>query len=357
METSRDWTSFVQSLEVSTDRPIKFRVTASAKTEVENESGWSGIWVRVDTKNGESGFFDNMSDRPIITDKWDTYIIEGEINENSKVLNFGGLCINNGKFFFDNFEVSTENSNGEFEKLEIKNASFEEKLSNNEGFSWVEGITISEPVRIKEYSLSLNNEDKVDGKYSLLIEGNGVIRDTTGIIGPIEGFSPQMGTLVTMLNNLSARVERIVTNLDQNELDYLMDEKANSIGALVMHLIATEVYYQSYSFGKDVSYKDETINWDAGMNLGEEGRKNIKGYSTQFYFDLWKKVRAKTVEELKKRDDGWLAHVPPGSDVNNYFYWFHVMEHQSSHLGQILLMRKRIPEFPKEPEIKVGVKD
>jgi hypothetical protein len=29
--------------------------------------------------------------------------------------------------------------------------------------------------------------------------------------------------------------------------------------------------------------------------------------------------------------------------MNNYYGWFHVMEHQSSHLGQILFLKKRIP--------------
>lgn len=356
-EISRDWTSFVQSIKVSTDRPIKFRVTAMAKTESESNLGWSGIWARVDTKNGERGFFDNMGDRPIVSNKWKSYTVEGEIDENSKVLNFGGLCNNNGKFFFDKFEIFTQDSNGDFEKLEIKNSSFEENNKDDKTFGWVEGIRIMEPVRVKEFTLSLISKDKVHGKHSLLIEGRNVVKDTTNIIGPIEGFSPQIGTLVTMLNNLSSRVERTVKNLDQKELDYLLDEKANTIGSLIMHLIATEVIYQSYTFGKDNKYEDDTFDWNMALSLGEEARSEIKGQDVEFYFDLWKKVRAKTIKELKKKDDEWLAYREPGADTNNHFYWFHVMEHQSSHLGQILFLRKRIPDFPKEIDLKVEIKD
>ena len=29
--------------------------------------------------------------------------------------------------------------------------------------------------------------------------------------------------------------------------------------------------------------------------------------------------------------------------MNNHWAWFHVMEHQSSHLGQILLIKKKDP--------------
>ena len=57
-ESSRDWTSFVQSIEIETDKPIKFKVEAYAKNESENDEGGAGLWVRVDTKNGERGFFD-----------------------------------------------------------------------------------------------------------------------------------------------------------------------------------------------------------------------------------------------------------------------------------------------------------
>lgn len=67
---SRDWSSFVQTIDISTDKEIKFKVVASAKTEMGDESSRSGIWVRTDNKNGEPGFFDNMADRPIVSDEW-----------------------------------------------------------------------------------------------------------------------------------------------------------------------------------------------------------------------------------------------------------------------------------------------
>lgn len=99
---------------------------------------------------------------------------------------------------------------------------------------------------VKEFKFSPTT-DKVDGDYALLIEGKGVEPSAANTIGPIDGYSPQIGTMVSMLNNLSERVESVVGQLNQQELDYLMDEDANSIGALIMHLVATEVYYQQAS--------------------------------------------------------------------------------------------------------------
>ena len=147
-----------------------------------------------------------------------------------------------------------------------------------------------------------------------------------------------------MLNNLSDRIEYTVGSMTQTELDYQLDKKSNSVGALLMHLIATERYYQEATLGNkhfsDQELKDLTI----AMELGESGRQNIKGQDVAYYLDKYKEARKKTMALLKEKDDAWLAEVPEGSTVNNHYAWFHVMEHQSSHLGQILLLQKRIPE-------------
>lgn len=350
-ESSRDWTSFVQSIEIDTDKPIKFQVTAYVKNESENEDGSTGLWVRVDTKDGERGFFDNMDDRRITSKEWKKYTIEAELDENSKILNFGALCTGNGKFLFDNFEVLTQNAKGEFEKLDIKNGSFEDTSNGNSKNNWVEGIQESNPVRIKEFTFSSNN-DAVDGSKSLIITSEGVVEDTSDQIGPRKDFSPQVGTLVSMLNNLKSRVENSVSTLNQKEIDYLVDEKANSVAALVMHLIATEVYFQSATFDKkDVFNEKEGKEWEYAMALGKDAHENIKDHDIEYYLDTWQKVREHTIKILKTKDDEWLAAS------NNHYAWFHVMEHQSSHLGQILFLKKRIPDFNNDIELEEEIKN
>lgn len=165
-------------------------------------------------------------------------------------------------------------------------------------------------------------------------------------IGPIEGFSPHLGTLITMLDDLKDRVERGMGGLDQEELDHLMNADANSIGALVMHLVAVEVYYQDATFGEMGYDESELAKWATAMDLGQRGRETLKGQNAKYYFDTWDMVRARTIEEFKKRDDEWLAQNYSGSSSNNHFAWFHVMEHQANHLGQMLIVRKDIPDLP-----------
>lgn len=167
------------------------------------------------------------------------------------------------------------------------------------------------------------------------------------IIGPKEGYSPQIGTLVSMMNWMRGVVLRSVKDLSREQLDYLHDPGANTIGAMLMHLAATEVYYRANTFeGRRNFNAGESRQWSAAMNLGERGRQ-IKGHDLRYYLDTLEETRSITLSEFRKRDDKWLMEIDPeffgGQPTNNYCKWFHVCEHESNHNGQIKWIRSRIP--------------
>lgn len=167
------------------------------------------------------------------------------------------------------------------------------------------------------------------------------------IIGPKAGYTPQVGTLVSMLNWMRDVVVRSVRNLDTHGLDYLLDEESNSIGAMLWHLAAIERVYQEQTFdGKMWSGLSDldASKWSDAEHLGDNGRANIKGYDIDFYLDLLDNVRTFTLAELRSRDDEWLMRKSRGwgSTVNNYCKWFHVCEHESNHNGQIKFIKSRI---------------
>lgn len=173
--------------------------------------------------------------------------------------------------------------------------------------------------------------------------------DSINIIGPKQGFSPHIGTMVSMMNWMRTAVMYPVKNLTVNQLDYLLDAKANTIGALLLHLAATERYYQLNTFeGKKWGSWDDSIRrkWDIPMTLGEEARKTIKGNDLNYYLNILNEVREKTIAEFKKRDDKWLLTADKGwswGPTNNYCKWFHVCEHESNHNGQIKWIKSRLP--------------
>jgi len=45
------------------------------------------------------------------------------------------------------------------------------------------------------------------------------------------------------------------------------------------------------------------------MELGDAGRKTIKGHDRDYYLNILQETRGKTLAEFKKRDDAWLMVV------------------------------------------------
>jgi hypothetical protein len=169
------------------------------------------------------------------------------------------------------------------------------------------------------------------------------------IVGPKSGYSPQVGTLVSMMNWMRTVILRPVRGMTVEELDHLHDANSNSIGSMLLHLAATERYYQLHTFNNmawgswDDAIKKE---WDVPMSLGEAARKAIKGHPLDYYLEKLQQVRDISLAELKKRDDKWLLSVDrswPWGPTNNYCKWFHVVEHESNHNGQIKYIKSRLP--------------
>ncbi|WP_411768661.1 DUF664 domain-containing protein [Winogradskyella sp. A3E31] len=159
-------------------------------------------------------------------------------------------------------------------------------------------------------------------------------------IEPPKGYSQDIGNMISMLDNLKGRVERNVSNLDVEGTDFLLDENANSPGAIIYHLAATEAYYQVYTFEGRQFNKEEEKMWGTALSLGEKARSEYKGKPIDYYLDIFDKVRAKTKALLKEKDDEWFAES--NGTMSNHWAWFHVMEHQANHMGQLALIRKRI---------------
>jgi len=113
--------------------------------------------------------------------------------------------------------------------------------------------------------------------------------------GKRKGYTNEVSILVSMMDWMRDTVLRGVKNVSQKELDFLLDDDANSIGAMLMHLAATERYYQINTFtGIDtanLSFGLSDDMWEAASNLGDSGRKMFKGKSPSFYLDKIAEVR------------------------------------------------------------------
>lgn len=166
--------------------------------------------------------------------------------------------------------------------------------------------------------------------------------------GKRTGYTNEVSILVSMMDWMRGTILRGVQNISQKELDFLLDDDSNTIGAMLMHLAGTERYYQIDTF-KGISKKELSFGlsdemWDAASSLGDKGRATFKAKSPSFYLDKLAEVREYSLNELKNRDDAWLYESTKffgNQPTNNYCKWFHVVEHESNHNGQIRIIKKR----------------
>lgn len=80
-------------------KTVRFRAAARVAERRGGASG--GLWLRVDREGGGRGFFDNMSDRPILSEEWAVYEIEGRVSEDATRLTAGFLLNGVGAGWID----------------------------------------------------------------------------------------------------------------------------------------------------------------------------------------------------------------------------------------------------------------
>ena len=156
-----------------------------------------------------------------------------------------------------------------------------------------------------------------------------------------EGYSPQIGILVDMLDNSRNQILEAIKELDPADLDYRFDDQANTIGALLMHLIATQSYYQVQSLEERSWDEQEEAFWTKASNVEENSKGALRGKDLSYYREVWDKVHGKTLVGLKQKDDAWLQ-LMVDDGINHHYIWFHVFDHQANHLGQISVIINRL---------------
>ncbi|ADY27254.1 hypothetical protein Deipr_2124 (plasmid) [Deinococcus proteolyticus MRP] len=131
----------------------------------------------------------------------------------------------------------------------------------------------------------------------------------------LEGFSPQISRLVYGLEYVRANTLFAVQGLTTAQLDTQVLPGGNTTGMLLAHFAGTESGYQQLTF--------------QGNENGFKRPENLLGAAG-----------------LRERDDDWLAHTfRPWDwtfDVSPQWCWFHVIEDELRHQGQIAILRKEL---------------
>ncbi|WP_163100047.1 DinB family protein [Peribacillus alkalitolerans] len=158
-----------------------------------------------------------------------------------------------------------------------------------------------------------------------------------------QGYSKKIGSLVSMMDYSRAVLLDDIKNLSQEDLDFLPEGLGNTIGALLMHIASIEFVHQLITFENRDINENERLKWGTALELGEKAMLEIKGKSLVFYLNELNHVREKTLTLLKSQKDNWLLHERKwdnGISYNHYWMWYHVMEDEINHRGQIRIIKR-----------------
>jgi len=110
--------------------------------------------------------------------------------------------------------------------------------------------------------------------------------------------------------------------------------------------------YQARTFEDRRLEPEEWQRLAAALDLGDAARREIHGHPLEHFVTTLDEVRSRTLAELARRTDEWLYESSEwwgGLPANNYFKWFHVLEDEIGHRGQIRWLRKRLQHEAQGP--------
>ncbi len=167
-------------------------------------------------------------------------------------------------------------------------------------------------------------------------------------------FSPQIGALVEMMIYTRLTTLHAVQGLTPKQLDTIPEGFKNSIGALLAHITAVERIYQSISFKGYDNFEDESYTpYRAGLSMGADAPLP-QNKPLDWYLQKLADTRAITLAELAGQDDAWLGSLltcPSYDNMNHHWAWFHVMEDEVSHRGQIRILRNIIAPLLRQDKL------
>lgn len=164
------------------------------------------------------------------------------------------------------------------------------------------------------------------------------------VLQPAPGYTPHLGVLVAMMNYARLTTLQAVDGLSLEQLDTIPPGFSNSSGMLLAHIAAVDRLYQRLSFENRGFDDQETAVHGGAISFGREGER-VCGLPLEHYLDELETARTATLAELARRDDVWLSshlQVPDFDFPNHHWAWFHVLEDEVSHRGQIRVLRKAL---------------
>ena len=154
-------------------------------------------------------------------------------------------------------------------------------------------------------------------------------------------LSPRVALWYSIMQEMRERLLKSVKDLTLEELDYTLNErKVETIGTLLLHIAGVE---WGWIFGDIDGQEMEFEKFKHAFALSSEVNiPQLKGQELQFYIDKLNETRQEVFQRLAKLEDEDLDRIVESEGKKYSIEWilFHLIEHESMHIGQILLLKR-----------------
>ena len=172
-----DFGTVVQSLDAAPYRGQEVKLEAAVRAVVSGGGNGAQLWLRVDRPDQQTGFFDNMQDRPITAAEWSTYTLVGTVTEDAERIVFGGFLRGAGEAWFDDVQLSVrESAEDAWTPVPLENSGFELGEANEPPSGWLTGAP--------DYHFEAVMGAAYEGAKALLIASTEPNRVTGTLFGP-----------------------------------------------------------------------------------------------------------------------------------------------------------------------------
>jgi hypothetical protein len=155
--------SLSQTLDATPFRGMRVRLRGKLRV---SSRGRGQLWLRIDRSTGR-GFFANMQENPVISTKWESAEIVGDVAVDATRIAFGMLKHGNGATWYDDIQLDVRMSDGTWKPIEIRDSGFEspDVLAN-----WTPGTIRGQAASIEGWNADLDSANPASGSMSLRIQ-------------------------------------------------------------------------------------------------------------------------------------------------------------------------------------------
>lgn len=161
-------------------------------------------------------------------------------------------------------------------------------------------------------------------------------------VAPLPGYHEPYGLLAAILQDGTNewRLE-LTPDLNEDGIVWQAYPGGHSIGGTILHIIAVEIFwFERFALGLQPDPEERKILMADEMDVDEWRWPEPPRKPLSWYFEFQDKVRARTLESIKKWPSPETAIDLHGSPRTMRWVFGHVIQHEAYHGGQAVLLNR-----------------